>query len=103
MFPELQMDVMTKNQLHQLAELYRKQQDERIIEAITKQAYARVLYNAGNALSGYARWRKDDYMFDDLNKVTPLHVVSACVRLQQLFPDSKVSRPEALEILIEWG
>ena len=94
---------MTKNQLHQLAELYKKQQDERIIESITKQAYARVLYTAGNALSGSTRWRRDDYMIDDLNKVTPLHVVSACVRLQQYFPDSKISRPDALEILIEWG
>lgn len=92
---------MTKNQLYELAEMYRKQQDERIIESITKQAYARVLYNAGHGVKT-SKWRRDDYMFDDMNKVTPLHVVSACVRLQQLFPDSKVSRPEALEILIEW-
>lgn len=97
------MDIMTKNQLHQLAEIHKKQQDERIIESITKQAYARVLYIANNALAGSAKWRCQDYMFDHLNKVTPLHVVSACVRLQQLFPDSKISRPEALEILIEWS
>ena len=93
---------MTKNQLHCLADQYKREMDERVIQRIVHQVYNRVVHTAGNGLGYSTTWNPEDYIFDDPGAIRHIHTVTACTRLQNLFPDSKISRTPSQQICVEW-
>ena len=94
---------MAKNVLHELTVQNMKKMDAEIVENIVRGVYNQVvhkaLFDTKTALEWYV---STGYIFGNTENVKFHHIVKAAVRLQQLFPDSKVYQIPTLGIAIDW-
>ena len=98
----MKLEVVTRNQLHTFMDTITKQRDEQMISRIVHQVYEMVLASAKKGMIS-VKWSSDEYFFDNFMEYTPLHVIRACVRIQELFPDSEVLNQNSLrEITVNW-
>ncbi len=98
------MEVMTKNKLYELTLQNMKRMDEEIIENIVKCVYNQVIHNSLFNTKTTVHWAvTTDYIFGNPENVKFVHIVRAVVRLQQLFPDSKVYQEPLLGICVDWS
>lgn len=80
-----------------------RRHDMEIIENIVRSVYHQVIHRANHAQGTTLLWNyRLDYIFGDCENIRVIHLVKACVRLQELFPDSKVVRTSPEEILVDW-
>lgn len=93
----MDLPVVTRNQLYDMNDARIRKHDEELVSRIVHHVYNVVLSHARLGKTAI-RWSADVYMFEFQIR----HIVIACVRLQELFPDSKVSRISPKEILVEW-
>ena len=98
------MEVITKNKLHEMAAESMRRSDMEIIENIIRSVYHQVIHRANHARGTTLVWNYHmDYVLGDCENIRTIHLVKACVQLQELFPDSKVVRTSQEEILVDWS
>ena len=98
------MEVIPKSKLHQFAAESMRRADMEIIENIIRSVYYQVIHRANHAKGTSLLWNYTiDYVLGDCESIRVIHLVKACVRLQELFPDSQISRTSQEEILVDWS
>ncbi len=97
------MEVMTRKKLHELTQDALKKIDNEIIENIAQHVYNQVIHTSQYLGQTSLKWNIElDYMFGSVHHIRFVHIVRACVRLKQLFPDSKVTHTTK-EIEVDWS
>jgi hypothetical protein len=98
------MEVMSKNKLYELTLQNMKRMEEEVIENIVKSVYNQVIHYSLFGTKTTIHWAvSTDYIFGNSENVKFVHIVRAVVRLQQLFPDSKVYQVPPLGISVDWS
>lgn len=98
------MEVMTKNQLYELTNSSLKKLDQEIIDNIVTVIHHNVIHAAQYGEGTVVNWSvKTGYFFGGCSRVRDIHLVKARVKLQQLFPDSIVTKSEFADIVVDWS
>lgn len=98
---KMELKQYSNTDLYALRTLAMNERDERMIRRVVHQVHSFVVSYAKEGKREY-KWNCDTYPFDNFQDYDIRHIVDACVRLQELFPEATITRPRPKEILVQW-
>jgi hypothetical protein len=100
------LQVYTKNDLGNFLLEVKNAQFEQIVHRIVSKIHTTVVILAKKGMTKYTWNWVDVSRYEVYNKhecPQLMHLLEACKRLQFLFPDSKITRPTAWGICVDWS
>jgi hypothetical protein len=98
------MEIMTKDKLREISEEALRKVDIEIIDNIVRLVYNQVISKAQNLEGTSLEWNPSTgYIFGGFHHIRYIHIVRACVRLQQFFPDSTIKILQNNAITVDWA
>ena len=91
----------SNTELHGLRTINMSERDNRMVQRIVSQVHSFVVSRAKDGKLEYT-WNSNSYPFDNFQEYKIYHIVFACQKLRELFPEAIITRPRQKEIHIEW-
>jgi len=103
-YPTNKMEVMTKNKLHELMSNRLKKLDSEIVDTIARLVYGQVISKVTAGDGTMLVWDvSTGYIFEGGQHIRQVHLVKACQKLQELFPDSIITHTQSQQIVVNWA